>query len=141
MKIRFNRLIAFFLANGLLVLAFEIFLAHHQLLNEKPATWIPIVFGSIGGILTFLIVLIFNRFSYYLFLILMTISVIVGTLGLYFHNMWRFPALKDFIFNGKPFDFQILTTYTPLLAPSAFAAIGVLGIILALYYQWGNEKQ
>ncbi len=141
MKIRFNRLIVFFLATGLLVLAFEIFLQHYPLLNEKPATWIPIVFGSIGGILISLIVLIFNRLSYYLFLILMTISILVGTLGLYFHNRWRFPAIKDFIFNSKPFDFQILTTYTPLLAPSAFAAIGVLGIILALYYQWGNEKQ
>lgn len=136
---KFNRLIVFFLGIGLLVLAFEIFLQHYDLLSEKKQTFIPIVFGSVGGVLTMLIVLIFNRASYYLFLFLMSISILVGTLGLYFHNRWRFPAFMDFIFHGKEFDFQILTTYTPLLAPSAFIAIGGLGILVALYCEWGNS--
>lgn len=136
---RFNRLIVFFIGIGLLILSFEIFLQHYDLLSEKKQTFIPIIFASVSGILIMLIVLIFNRASYCLFLFLMSISVLVGTLGLYFHNRWRFPAFRDFLFNGKEFDFQILTTYTPLLAPSAFIAIGGLGILVALYYEWGNN--
>ena len=135
---RFNRLIVFFIGSGLLVLSFEIFLQHYELLNEKKQTFIPIIFGSVGGILVMLVCLVFNRASYYLFLFLMSISVLVGTLGLYFHNRWRFPAFVDFLFNGKGFDFQILTMYTPLLAPSAFIAMGALGILVALYHEWGR---
>ncbi|MBI3590448.1 MAG: hypothetical protein HY094_03595 [Candidatus Melainabacteria bacterium] len=133
-----NRLVVFFLGLGFLVLAFEIYLQHYELLSAKKIMWTPIVFGTVGGLITILIALIFNKTTYYLFFALMIISIFVGTLGLYLHNRWRFPAFAGFLFHEKPFDFSILTSYTPLLAPSAFIAMGGLGILIAIYDRWGD---
>lgn len=137
--IRFNRLIVLFLGVGFLVLAFEIFLQHHEVLVDKKIAWTPILFGTIGGILTVLVAIFFNRLSYYLFIVIMLISVCVGTLGVCLHNIWRVPKFLDFLFWNKPFDFEILTTYTPLLAPSAFVAMGGLGILVAVYHSWWKD--
>ena len=136
--LQLNRLIIFFISIGLLVLAFEIYLQHFDQLQEKPVMWTPIVFGFTGGLSGLLMTLIFNRLSYYSFLVLMTISILVGTLGLFLHNRWRFPSFSAFLFHGKPLDFEILTTYTPLLSPSSFIAIGGLGILVAIFNRWGN---
>ena len=135
---QFNRLIVFFISIGYFVLAFEIYLQHYDLLPDKKIMWTPIVFGTVGGAAGILIGLFFNRVSYYFFVFLMLISIYVGTLGLYLHNRWRFPKIIDFLYHHKPFEFEILTTYTPLLAPSAFVAIGGLGILVALFHKWGN---
>lgn len=133
-----NRLIVFFISIGYLVLSFEIYLQHYDLLPEKKIMWTPIIFGLVGGIIGLLITLAFNKLSYYLFFVLMFISICVGTLGLFLHNRWRFPKFIDSLFHGKPFDFGILTTYTPLLAPSAFIAIGTLGILIAIFQRWDD---
>ncbi len=131
-----NRLIVLFIGVGLLVLSFEVYLMHYDQLSQKKIMWTPIVFGSVGGFIVILISLIFNRMSYYFFLFIMGISICVGFTGLYLHNRWRFPAIINTLFFHKPFDFEILTTYTPLLAPSAFIAIGGLGILVALFESW-----
>ena len=137
--LRLNRLVVLFIGTGLLVLSFEVYLMHYDQLSVKKIMWTPIVFGSIGGLFVILISLIFNRISYYLFLIIMGISICVGSLGLCLHNRWRFPAIINSLFFHKPFDFEILTTYTPLLAPSAFIAIGGLGILIALFQGWDKK--
>ncbi len=136
--LQLNRLVVFFISLGFLILAFEIYLQHYDLLPEKSIMWTPIVFGLTGGIFGLLIVLIFNRPSYYLFLLLMISSMLVGALGLFLHNRWRLNSLEAFLFQGKPLDFEILTTYTPLLAPSSFIAIGGFGILVAVFNKWGN---
>ena len=133
-----NRLIVLFIGIGLLVLSFEVYLMHYDQLSVKKIMWTPIVFGSIGGFSVIFISLVFNRISYYLFLMIMGISMCVGFLGLYLHNRWRFSAIINTLFFHKPFDFEILTTYTPLLAPSAFIAIGGLGILIALFEGWNK---
>ena len=133
---KLNRLIVLFIGIGLLVLSFEIYLMHYDQLAVKKIMWTPVIFGSIGGLSVILISIIFNRISYYLFLIVMGLSACVGFLGLYLHNRWRFPAIINTLFFHKPFDFEILTTYTPLLAPSAFIAIGGLGVLIALFERW-----
>lgn len=135
---KLNRLVVLFISFGFLVLSFEIYLQHYDQLAHKKIMWTPIIFGLVGGIVGLLITLLFNRLSYYLFFILMSISICVGTLGLYLHNRWRFPSFIDFLLHKKPFDFEILTTYTPLLAPSAFIAIGGLGILIAIFQRWGK---
>ena len=109
---------------------------HYEQLTTKKIMWTPIIFGSIGGFAVILISLIFNRSSYYLFLMIMMISICIGFLGLYLHNRWRFSHIVEALFFHKPFDFEILTTYTPLLAPSAFVAIGGLGILVTLFERW-----
>lgn len=138
--IQFNRLIVFFISCGLFVLSFEIYLQHYDQLDDKKIMWTPIVFGLVGSLIGLLISIIFNRFTFYLFCLLMLISICVGCLGLFLHNRWRFPAVYSFLFEGKPFDFSILTTYTPLLAPSAFIAIGGLGILVAIFQRGSTPK-
>ena len=132
----FARLIVFFLGIGFFVLSFEIYLQHYDLLSDKKIMWTPVVFGFAGGLVTVLIALFFNKIGYYLFYLVMFISILVGSLGLYLHNRWRFPSFIDFLFHGKEFNFEILTTYTPLLAPSAFIAMGSLGILVAMFHKW-----
>ena len=136
-----NRLIVLFIGIGLLVLSFEVYLMHYDQLAAKKIMWTPIIFGSVGGFIVILISLIFNRISYYLFLIIMGVSICVGFLGLYLHNRWRFSAIINTLFFHKLFDFEILTTYTPLLAPSVFIAIGGLGILVALFESWDKTSQ
>ncbi len=137
--LQLNRLIVFFIATGFFVLAFEIYLEHHNILNDKKLSWIPVIFGITGGIITLLITLLFDRISYYLFFVVMIVSIFVGSCGLYLHNAWRFPAFADFLFHKKPFNFEILTQLTPFLAPSAFIAIGGLGILVAVFNSWGKR--
>lgn len=133
---KLNRLVVLFIAFGLMVLAFEVYLQHYLRLSQKSIMWLPIIFGIVGGFLTLLIVIIFNNLCYYLFILLMTCSMVVGTLGLYFHNRWRFPEIVGYLFHGKPFDFETLITFTPPLAPSAFIAMGGLGILIAIFEGW-----
>ena len=139
--LQLNRLVVFFISVGLFVLSFEIYLQHFDLLPQKKIMWTPIVFGLLGGTAGLLIAFVFNKISYYLFFVLMIVSICVGMLGLCLHNRWRLPALCDFLFYGRLFDFNILTTYTPLLAPSAFIAIGGLGILVALFQAWGERDK
>ena len=134
-----NRIIVLFLSIGLLVLAFEVFLQHYDKLFERRPMWIPIIFGSVGGLIGLFISIIFNRVSYYLFLLLMVLSIAVGTLGLYFHNSWRFPLILSSITGGEPISIEFFTTNPPLLAPSAFIAMGGLGILIAFFLSWKNN--
>lgn len=138
--LKLNRIVVLFIGTGLMILAFEIYFEHYYQLNFNKFTWIPIFFGSISGALCILIALFFNRLGYYLFNFLMAVSIFVGTLGLYFHNKWRFPFVYDFFINHKAFEINVLTDYTPLIAPSAFAAIGSLGILIAYFHRWGDNK-
>lgn len=137
--ISFNRLVLFFLSVGFLVLSFEVFLLHYQGLNEKKVMWTPIIFGLIGGILGIFSSVLFNRLTYYLSCLIMFMAIIVGTMGLYFHNQWRFPLFINFVLKGIPFPLESLTTVPPLLAPSAFIAMGSLGILLAIFMPWGKK--
>lgn len=137
---QFNRIIVFFISLGLLILSFEIYLQHFDQLNDKKVMWTPIIFGLVGGILGIFITFIFNRVSYYVFFVLMSFSILVGTLGLFLHNKWRLLIFYDSIFHGKSLAFEILTTYTPLLAPSSFIAIGSLGILVAICHGWGKRN-
>ena len=137
--LKLNRLIVFFISIGYLVLAFEIYTQHFDQLAEKKIMWTPIIFGVVGGIVGLIIAFYFNKLSFYFFHLLMFTSILVGCLGLYLHNRWRLPAFINFLFYKKPFDFQILTTYTPLLAPSAFIVMGGLGLLIAIFEGWGCE--
>ena len=131
-----NRLIVLFIGIGLFVLAFEIYLMHYEQLSVKRIMWTPIIFGFAGGLTGIFIVIFFNKASYYLFIILMVLSSLVGTLGLILHNRWRFSAFTDLLLHHKSFPFEILTTYNPFLAPSAFIGISCIGLLVAIFEKW-----
>ncbi len=133
-----NRIIVLFISIGYFVLSFEVYLQHYDQLQDKQIMWTPILFGLIGGLIEIFIVICFNKASYYLFFVLMSCSVCVGLLGLYLHNKWRLKIVKEYFVSNKSINFEILTTYTPLLAPSSFIAIGVLGILVACYFPWSD---
>ena len=136
----FFRIIIFSLGIGFWILAFEIYLQHFEVLSGKRIAWTPIIFGTISGFVLILVSLLFNRLLLNLFVLFMFLSCLVGFLGLYLHNIWRFKSFKEFLFHGKPVEMGILTSYTPLLAPSAFCAIGMLGILLFIYMNLLNEN-
>ena len=131
-----NRLIVFYIACGLLVFALEVYLQHYSRLQDTKIMWTPIIFGLTGGIMCLGVAIVFNRLSYYLFIILMNLSILVGLMGLYFHNKWRYPAFADLLFHAKALHMEMLTTFTPLVAPAAFIALGVLGLSVAFYEKW-----
>ena len=131
-----NRLVVLGIGLGFLALAFEVYLMHYKQLSERDIMWTPIIFGIVGGISSILIFIFFHKLTFYVFQALMLISIFVGGLGLYLHNQWRLPAVMNSVFNQSPFNFEILTTYTPLLAPSAFMAMGGLGILISFYHRW-----
>lgn len=136
---KLNRLIVLFLGIGFLALAFEVYTMHYEQLSSKPQMWIPIVFGSFAGVVIVLSgIFFFNRLFFHFFRFLMILSCFVGLLGLYFHNKWRFPQIFDFLFLHKPLDFEIFITYTPVIAPSAFIAMGGLGLLISFFEGWGK---
>lgn len=137
--IRFNRIFVFFLSAGFLVLGFEVFLQHYVGLEERPQMWIPIIFGGVGGFFGIIIFILFNRVSLILFYGLMLVSIVVGMMGLYFHNELRVPLIVKTLFAGNIFPFESLTANPPLLAPSAFVAIGTIGALVAFYFPWGKD--
>lgn len=138
--LKLNRLLIFFIGIGLIVLSFEVFTMHYNRIFSNVIMWIPVIFGLVGGILTLLIFLLFTRLSYYVFFLIMFVSIIVGFLGMYYHNYWRFPVFYDFFFHYKPIPFTVFTTFTPFLAPSAFIAIGGLGFLIAFFEPWGKNR-
>ena len=133
---KLNRLVVLFISFGFLVLSFEIYLQHYDLLGQKKIMWTPIIFGFLGGLIGISIVIFFNKASYYLFVILMVLSSLVGTLGLILHNRWRFPAFTDLLLHHKSFPFEMLTVYSPFLAPSAFIGISCIGLVVAIFEKW-----
>ncbi len=136
--LKLNRILVLFISTGLIVLAFDIYAEHYQRLADNKIMWIPIIFGLIGGIVGIGVAVVFNKISYYVFQVSMLISMIVGSLGMYFHNKWRVPMILEFL-SGKEFDFSAFATFTPILAPSAFIAMGMMGLIITFFEKW-NES-
>lgn len=138
--LKLNRLLVLFISVGYLVLAMDIYAEHFNGLSVKSVMWIPVVFGVIAFVLGVLVFVFFNKVSYYLFIILMGLSSIVGILGLYFHNKWRYPMIVEALLNPKSLDLGALVSFTPILAPSAFLAMAGLGILISFFEPWYKEE-
>ena len=138
--LKLNKLLVLFISTGFIVLAIDIYAEHFNRLSDTKIMWIPIIFGIVAGLLGFVIVFLFNRISYILFLVLMFCSSLVGLTGLYFHNKWRFPMIKEFFLDGKVLDLPSFVTFTPLLAPSAFLAMAGLGLLIAFFEPWDKAS-
>jgi len=128
------------LSGGLLILAFEVYLQHFEKLSEIKIMWTPVIFGVVGGLLGVFISIFFNTISYYLFVVIMGVSMVVGSMGLYFHNKWRIPLILSSLADKEPVSIEFLVVNPPLLAPSAFVGLGVIGLLLAFYQPWNKAS-
>ena len=137
--LKLNRLLVLFTSIGYMVLAMDIYAEHFNGLSLKSVMWIPIVFGVVASVLGILVFILFNRASYYLYIVLMFLSSIVGLLGLYFHNKWRYPMIVEILNNPKSLDFSSFVSFTPILAPSAFLAMAGLGLLIVYFEPWYKE--
>ena len=138
--LKLNRLLVLFISMGYMVLAMDIYAEHFNGLSVKSIMWIPIVFGSVASILGILVFILFNKVSYYLFIVLMFLSSVVGLLGLYFHNKWRYPMVLEALFHSGIIDFSVLSSFTPIFAPSAFLAMAGLGFLVICFEPWYKEE-
>lgn len=118
-------------ATNELFLSLDIYLAHSASGTMKSNEWIPIIFGTIAGLLLLLAgVLAFRQRSVATILANLVFlgSIIVGFLGVYFH-------LKRTLFLQTPLgqeqSINALVWAPPILGPLFFAFIGVLGISAA----------
>lgn len=110
------------------LLGLETFLAHNLNGTVRFNEAIPVVAGPLAGI-ALILALVLARRKPTLALALATAalltSMIVGALGIYFHLV---RAMRPFAAPGERISLALLVWGAPLLAPSAFVLVGVLGL-------------
>lgn len=114
-----------------LFLSLDTYLAHSLNGTIRPREWIPIIFGLVAGILLLIAGLIATRrrrAASILATIVFITSVLIGILGAYFHLVrGSLPTGAA----GQRITVDLLVWAPPVLAPFAFAGIGLLGLSAA----------
>jgi hypothetical protein len=111
-----------------LFLGFDTYLAHSISGTIRPYEWIPIIFGSVSGLLLLLAGLIaLKKRSLATVIATLTLmaSIGVGLLGAYFH--WVRAILPTGP-AGQQVNIDLLVWAPPMVAPLTFCLVGVLGI-------------
>jgi len=112
-----------------LILGVETTLAHISSGTIKPAEWTPILFGPISGVVL-IAAFVANRkgkrWGRGATIAALTGSIIVGVLGTYFH-LTR--TIRPFAAAGTRITLDTVVWGLPLLAPPAFALVGILGFV------------
>lgn len=125
---RIVRGVILFIAFTDLVLAFEAYISHFQVLDSMFITKLPIVFGLISFFVNIFLAFKNDELSKLALKFMMVLSCVVGFVGCYFHNKWRFVYIYKAITTSVVFDYKVLLEYTPPLAPLAFCGVGLLGL-------------
>lgn len=126
-----DQLMLLMAAVNLLFLAFDIFLAHNLNGTIRFREWIPIIFGSVAGILLLFAGLIAFRWRRTAAILATTVlfaSVVVGILGAYFHIVRAtLPTapLADRI------SVYLLVWAPPIVGPLIFSLVGLWGVSAA----------
>ena len=114
-----------------IMLGLDTYLAHVLNNTILLREWIPIVFGFGSGVVLLFagLVAIRNRsLASWLATIVFVLSIVVGVLGAYFHFIrGTLPTAPA----GSRVTLQLLIWAPPILAPFAFAGIGVVGLSAA----------
>jgi hypothetical protein len=112
-------------------LGLDTYLAHVLNGTIRPREYVPILFGPSAGILLLIAGLIATKrrgSASALATLVFVASIIVGILGAYFHIVrGSLPAAPT----GQQLTIGLLIWAPPILAPFAFAGVGVLGISAA----------
>jgi len=117
------------------MLGLDTYLAHVLNNTILLREWIPILFGAVSGILLLAagLIAIKNRtLASWIATFVFVSSIIVGVLGAYFHFVrGTLPTAPA----GSRVTLQLLIWAPPILAPFAFAGVGVVGLSAA----WREE--
>ena len=111
-----------------LFMGFDTYLAHGLNGTIRWNEWIPIIFGSVAGLLLLLAGVIAYRhrnFANILASFVFLSSIIVGVLGSYFH------ITRGAILQSEPIRIAFFIWAPPFMAPLAFVLVGILGISAA----------
>ncbi len=112
-------------------LAIDIYLAHNLNGTIRPNEWIPIIFGSVAGLLLILAGLVAIRWRNAAALIASAIlvgSIIVGLLGAYFHVV---RAIRPAAPLGDMVTIPLLIWAPPIVGPLIFSLVGLWGVSAA----------
>jgi hypothetical protein len=113
------------------MLGVDTYLSHVLNQTIRAREWIPIVFGPVAGILLLiagLIALRRRRLAITLATLVFVVSIVVGVLGAYFHLI---RGILPSAPTGERVTLALLVWAPPVLAPFAFAGVGVLGLSAA----------
>ena len=120
-----------------IMLGLDTYLAHVLNNTILIREWIPIIFGPVAGVLLLIagVIAIKNRAAAsWLATFVFLASMIVGVLGAYFHFVrGTLPTAPV----GSRVTLDLLIWAPPILAPFAFAGIGVIGLSAA----WVEEPE
>lgn len=136
MFILLRRVLILFSAFAFVIFFIEIYLAHFiwlQLFFQK-GIWnfaiIPVIFAPIGLVSSLVAAFKLTPKVVWVFRVVMFASLLVGTVGTYFHVMPRVAAGESLaslsLWLGDP----------PVLAPAAFAFPGVMGLMAVYRMKW-----
>jgi hypothetical protein len=126
-----DQLMLLMAAVNLLFLSFDIYLAHNLNGTIRSREWIPIIFGTVAGLLLLLAGLIafrWRRTASILATVVLLGSIVVGLLGAYFHIVRAtLPTapLADRI------SIYLLVWAPPIIGPLIFSLVGLWGVSAA----------
>lgn len=126
-----DQLMLLMAATNELFLGLDTYLAHVLNHTIQPREWVPILFGPLAGLLLLVAgwVALRNRpVASLMATLVLVLSMGVGLLGAYFHLI---RGATPFAPAGQRLTLDLLVWGPPVLAPFAFALVGLLGISAA----------
>lgn len=126
-----DQLMLLMAAINLLFLGLDTYLAHLISGTIRPREWIPIIFGTVAGVLLLIAGAIAIRkrlLATGIATAVLLASIIVGLMGAYFHVVrGTYPTAPI----GERVTIELLVWAPPIVAPLMFALIGLWGISAA----------
>ncbi len=126
-----DQLMLLMAAINLLFLGLDTYLAHLISGTIRPREWIPIIFGTVAGILLLIAGLIALRrrlLATGIATAVLLASIVVGLMGAYFHVVrGTYPTAPA----GERISMELLVWAPPIVAPLMFALVGLWGISAA----------
>ncbi|MFN2189154.1 MAG: hypothetical protein ACK2T3_10345 [Candidatus Promineifilaceae bacterium] len=126
-----DQLMLLMAAINLLFLAFDIYLAHNLNGTIRTREWIPIVFGTVAGVLLLfcgLIAFRWRRTASIIATAILFVSIMVGILGAYFHVVRATLPTAPL---GERVSIALLVWAPPIVGPLIFSLVGLWGVSAA----------
>ena len=128
-----GQLMLLMVALNLAFLGLDIWLAHNLNGTIRPYEWIPIIFGPVAAVallVTGVISLRRRTLAVIMAFVVLSVSLIVGLVGAYFHIDRAVPpsGLEEY---GR--SLRLFVFAPPIIGPLTFSLVAVLGVIAAVH--------